>query len=68
MWTQDQVVLSETGRPVARHAAAERGRWSAPNAGESVDLDTLLEAPSPPSSARQRHQRKKCVPGRDLSA
>ncbi|RLN87336.1 hypothetical protein BBJ28_00016623 [Nothophytophthora sp. Chile5] len=35
----------------------DRGRWSAPNA-ESVDLDTLLEAPSPPPPRRRR---KKCV-------
>lgn len=59
---QDQVVLSETGVRVQRHTARpERGRWSAPDAVESVDLDTLLEAPSPPSSARERRQRKKCV-------
>ncbi|KAE8900158.1 hypothetical protein PF005_g21709 [Phytophthora fragariae] len=44
----------------------ERGRWSAPNV-ESVDLDTLLEAPSPPASkaadkaARRRRKKRQSL-------
>lgn len=55
-------VLSETGAPGQRYDAhRDRGRWSAPGAPQSVDLDTLLEAPSPPSSRRPR---RTCVSGR----
>lgn len=36
-----------------RHDKA-RGRWSVPEYQECVDLDTLLEAPSPPAGRRRR--------------
>ncbi|KAF1322249.1 Polycystin cation channel, partial [Globisporangium splendens] len=48
-------------------ANAERGRWSAPEAVESVDLDTLLAAPSP-SPQQQRRKKYERTPdaGKDL--
>lgn len=57
--SESQVVLSENGvmyqRRNERERERDRGRWSAPNA-ESVDLDTLLEAPSPPRRRRKKRQ------------
>ncbi|KUF94093.1 hypothetical protein AM588_10004746 [Phytophthora nicotianae] len=47
-----------------RERERERGRWSAPNV-ESVDLDTLLEAPSPPANkdkvARRRRKKRQSL-------
>ena len=56
MLTSNGVILQN------RQPTQERGRWSAPNV-ESVDLDTLLEAPSPSKKNGTHHRRrKKCVP------
>ncbi|TMW64793.1 hypothetical protein Poli38472_008960 [Pythium oligandrum] len=56
------VALSERGVGGARgdrHDRA-RGRWSVPeNYEQSVDLDTLLEAPSPPNDRRRKKSRSK---------
>ncbi|KAG2785624.1 hypothetical protein JG687_00009786 [Phytophthora cactorum] len=70
--SESQVVLSEHGvilqrrtdRERERERERERGRWSAPNV-ESVDLDTLLEAPSPPANkdkaARRRRKKRQSL-------
>ncbi|KAG7382612.1 hypothetical protein PHYPSEUDO_004692 [Phytophthora pseudosyringae] len=62
--SESQVVLSEHGVILQsrrtdreRERERERGRWSAPNV-ESVDLDTLLEAPSPPANAKAKAKAK----------
>ncbi|RMX62630.1 hypothetical protein DD238_007832 [Peronospora effusa] len=46
-------------RRTVRERERERGRWSAPNVESSVDLDTLLEAPSPSKKEAARRRRKK---------
>ncbi|CAH0519944.1 unnamed protein product [Peronospora belbahrii] len=61
--SESQVVLTEHGvilqnRRTEREQDRARGRWSAPNV-ESVDLDTLLEAPSPSKKEGARRRRKK---------
>ncbi|KAG6591001.1 uncharacterized protein IUM83_11245 [Phytophthora cinnamomi] len=68
--SESQVVLSDHGvvlqRRNTRNTRDERGRWSAPNV-ESVDLDTLLEAPSPPANkaadkaARRRRKKRQSL-------
>ncbi|KAG7394084.1 hypothetical protein PHYBOEH_005844 [Phytophthora boehmeriae] len=62
--SESQVVLSENGglyqRRNEREREQERGRWSAPNV-ESVDLDTLLEAPSPPAAAKRRRKKRQSL-------
>lgn len=50
-------MLSERGARGQRHDKS-RGRWSVPELQESVDLDTLLEAPSPPAGRRRRKSSK----------
>ncbi|CAI5744003.1 unnamed protein product [Peronospora destructor] len=62
--SESQVVLTEHGvilqnRRTERERERERGRWSAPNVESSVDLDTLLEAPSPSKKEAARRRRKK---------
>lgn len=60
---EEAVALSETGiRPTRlsrnAEAAMQRGRWSAIGYEGSVDLDALLEAPSPAVLARRRKRGK----------
>ncbi|KAL3674935.1 hypothetical protein V7S43_000861 [Phytophthora oleae] len=69
--SESQVILSEHGvilqsRRTDRERERERGRWSAPNV-ESVDLDTLLEAPSPPASAKAKAARRRRKKRQSLS-
>uniref|UniRef100_A0AAV1TLP0 Uncharacterized protein n=1 Tax=Peronospora matthiolae TaxID=2874970 RepID=A0AAV1TLP0_9STRA len=57
--SESQVVLTSNGVILQnRQPTQERGRWSAPNV-ESVDLDTLLEAPSPSKKNGTHHRRRK---------
>lgn len=45
-------------RRTVREQEAARGRWSAPNV-EVVDLDTLLEAPSPTATPSRRRRKER---------
>lgn len=60
--SESQVLSRDQAAILQRHTGQgrdpERGRWSAPNV-ECVDLDTLLEAPSPTANKNAAARRRK---------